>query len=1219
MREVMMNKLLLVISFLVISIGGSYAQMYNMGNTSVTTCSGIFQSTLGFASNGSGYANNENFTMTFCPGTGGALIAMDFSTCVLGSGDVLTVYNGSSTTAPILGVYDATNPASGMVGAQLVTNPGGCLTYTFVSDNAGVGNGWSATISCNVPCQLFEMTIDSLYPDTANGGYIDVCPDDSARIQVLGNYFNNGLNYNQSDLTTTFKWFVDSVLTDSGSTFFFPPDSAGAFFIQVYATDTLGCLANYNLNFWVRVATEPSYENSFPAMDTICFGDTNVLNFGASSTAWGARDTTVSAPTTFLPDGLASNPGVYNNVLTFSKFPTGSTVATVSDIKKFWVNMEHSFIGDLSIKMTCPNGSSSILKNFPGGLGTWLGEACDNNNGATPGIGYLYEWKPNANSMINMVGHVNAGCTGCPIVTNPCGGGTGTTLPTGSYNSFQTLSNMVGCPLNGTWTLTIVDQWVGDNGFLFSWGVDFDSTLYPSNGTYYDPGIDSVWIDSTTVASAGNVTITSITNNTMSVVPLFDSSTYCYTVNVLDGFGCAHDTTICFFVRDICAPQCYNPSNPSWIVNQVSCQGNSDGSIIALPNPAEMPAPWTYVWTDASGVVLQTTVSSLTSDSLGGLIDGMYHVQIIDGNGCVSNWMNYVSTSPPMTIVVGMLGATSCKDTVCDGSGQGMVFGGSAPYSFLWSSGEVSSFADSLCVGLNNLVITDGKGCMDSVAFTTLEPDLIVANATGSILICVGNSTVLSSSATGGTAPYNYTWSNGDSVHSTTVSPTVDQSYTVVISDTNNCPSDSATVTVYVRPPLSVTFDRPDTLCPGDTVNLLVYPHGGDSIYSFNWEQGLGNTAGVKALVTTSQYYTVTLSDVCGSNVAIDSVRMQVGGYAPLKISTTPDDTICMGDQFYMFASGFGGDGKFHYSWDNGLPDQQTHIVVPTVATAYSVTVVDECLTPAGIATITVEVGNFDNFEAWVDTIENCDPGAFEFGFDTLNLLFTYSINFGSGMESVDPFQEIKRTFTEDGCHDISVKLVNQYGCESEKTYPCIFKVLPRPIAQFDFYSHNPDVINHYVDFWDESIGSETWTWYAHDTVLSTQEKFSAPFPEEGIHNVKLVVSNSHGCLDSTNTDLPVGNVTTYYYPTAFTPDGNGDNEVFRIFGEGVRADGYELLIYDRWGGLVFKSTSRDQGWNGKYMNVGDDLMNGIYMYQYTLKLHDGRQFGDVGNVTLLR
>jgi gliding motility-associated-like protein len=630
--------------------------------------------------------------------------------------------------------------------------------------------------------------------------------------------------------------------------------------------------------------------------------------------------------------------------------------------------------------------------------------------------------------------------------------------------------------------------------------------------------------------------------------------------------------------------------------------------------------PWTFIWKDISGVTLQTTLNSILPDTIIGLSQGTYTLEIIDGNGCSSTWTKPLGTVNSMQVNVVAVSMTSCAVNTCDATASAVVFNGTSPYSYLWSSGDTVSMATTLCSGLNYLFVTDANGCVDTSAFTVNTPNPISVSAYGDTTICISNTTNIGSIALGGTPPYSYNWNSGLATTSNVnVSPATTQTYLVVVTDSKNCPSDSDSVVITVRPPLALSFPNPDTVCPGETSTLIAVPSGGDGFYNFVWEQGLGTSAGVQVQVSTSQFYSVTLTDGCGTTPAVDSVWLQVGGFPPLKVDVTPDDTICIGDPFYLFAQGIGGDKKYTYEWDNGLGFGQTHAVKPTQFNVYTVTVTDQCLTPAGVGSVTVSVGNFENFNPLVDTNQNCDPGTFVFGFDTLNSKFRYEMNFGDGYRIVDPFSPIERTFTEDGCRDISVKLITDYGCVTEKNYPCFVTVLPRPVADFDFESHQPDITEFAVDFWDKSKGATEWTWYADQTFLSDTNKFTHLFPNDGTYNIRLIVSNEYQCTDSLDTDLTVRFVTNYYIPTAFTPNGDQINDEFTIVGEGVQLADFEMQIFDRWGGEVFTTTSRNVGWNGKFQNSGDELQTGTYAYVITFRIQNGRKITEFGTVNLLK
>jgi subtilisin-like proprotein convertase family protein len=135
----------------------------------------------------------------------------------------------------------------------------------------------------------------------------------------------------------------------------------------------------------------------------------------------------------------------------------GDSTAIVSDASdiSFFVNMEHSYMGDLTITYTCPNGQSLQVVE-QGGYGTNLGVP-DQVDGLGPGLGWQYYWSPNATN-------------GTWAENGQIGGGS---LPPGVYESAQPFSLLEGCPVDGVWQIEICDLWAADDGYLFAWGIDF--------------------------------------------------------------------------------------------------------------------------------------------------------------------------------------------------------------------------------------------------------------------------------------------------------------------------------------------------------------------------------------------------------------------------------------------------------------------------------------------------------------------------------------------------------------------------------------------------------------------------------------------------------------------------------------------------------------------------------------------------------------------------
>ena len=131
------------------------AESITMQNGSVTTCSGIFYDSGG---PNSSYGNNLNYTMTFYPGTEGAMVSVNFTQFNTESGyDYLYIYNGTSTSAPQIGQYDGTTSP----GTVMATNEAGALTFKFTSDSGVNAAGWVATVSCFYADQPVNITVSA--------------------------------------------------------------------------------------------------------------------------------------------------------------------------------------------------------------------------------------------------------------------------------------------------------------------------------------------------------------------------------------------------------------------------------------------------------------------------------------------------------------------------------------------------------------------------------------------------------------------------------------------------------------------------------------------------------------------------------------------------------------------------------------------------------------------------------------------------------------------------------------------------------------------------------------------------------------------------------------------------------------------------------------------------------------------------------------------------
>jgi gliding motility-associated-like protein len=530
---------------------------YLMNNNSpVNDCNGSFYDSGGPTGD---YANNQNFTKTFCSdGTDGTHISLSFSGIGLGAGDLLCFYDGSNTSAPLLACSDDYPPGQPFLVQATAANPGGCLTVTFVSDGNSVGSGWAAAIRCVKSCQTVLSEIISTTPALlpADTGWIDVCPGERIFFKGRGIYPQDGLSYPQSDLTTTFEWnFGDGSIgygPNSSHRFTEP----GGYYVQLLLQDVEGCRSTNLVNLRVRVAGRPSFDITQAIDQAICAGDT--IQLGAS-VASDSNSILVVAPSpgTFaieasrsdslpLPDGT----GVpYETSIFFTEFSPGQTVTGPTDIESICIDIEHSWMRDMRIRLTCPNGDTIGLHNFGGQNGgqVFLGEPNDPddpNDPSTistpwgdvqPGEGYQYCWTMSANNG-TWLEYANIDL-----------GGSGT-LPSGDYQPYDPFSDLIGCPLNGEWKITVTDLWPIDNGFLFNWSIKLREDLYPSIETFTPQLIDWGWNNHPSIFYETQDSIAAAPQN---------AGTANYTFQVTDEFGCAWDQAINIPVLPKSHPDCH--------------------------------------------------------------------------------------------------------------------------------------------------------------------------------------------------------------------------------------------------------------------------------------------------------------------------------------------------------------------------------------------------------------------------------------------------------------------------------------------------------------------------------------------------------------------------------------------------------------------------------------------------------------------------------------
>ena len=193
----------------------------------------------------------------------------------------------------------------------------------------------------------------------------------------------------------------------------------------------------------------------------------------------------------------------------------------------------------------------------------------------------------------------------------------------------------------------------------------------------------------------------------------------------------------------------------------------------------------------------------------------------------------------------------------------------------------------------------------------------------------------------------------------------------------------------------------------------------------------------------------------------------------------------------------------------------------------------------------------------------------------------------------------------------------SDYGCTASKTKDDVVWVFPAPKARFNFDRASIDIFEDDIAFENLSEHSIAWQWSFGDGGSSQDFAPVYLFDQSGTYEVELVAFNEYQCTDTVKHLVEVDPKTTIYIPSAFSPNGDGDNDVWDISGITQGGD-FKVRVFDRWGHLMFESSDFDFQWDGK-ISDGKLAPAGVYVYDIGLELPDGDVATANGQFTLLR
>ena len=243
---------------------------------------------------------------------------------------------------------------------------------------------------------------------------------------------------------------------------------------------------------------------------------------------------------------------------------------------------------------------------------------------------------------------------------------------------------------------------------------------------------------------------------------------------------------------------------------------------------------------------------------------------------------------------------------------------------------------------------------------------------------------------------------------------------------------------------------------------------------------------------------------------------------------------------------------------------------------------------------------------ASVDADQPCSPALV--GFRQNIDLFTddYDIfwDFGNGDTSgeIDPDYR----YETPGTYDIYLSATSPFGCFVDTSFVVPLRVRPSPVSDFLIDPPTADIREPTVRYYDESTEAVSWQWFFDSVGTSREVDPEFTFPDTGLYRTTLIVSHLSGCLDTSSQLLRVEPFASYFLPNAFTPNGDGDNEVFVGVSYSRLISDFEMRIFNRWGEIVFETRDIDEGWDGRNRRNGGDAPPGVYLYVVDYTDHTG-------------
>jgi len=577
-----------------------------------------------------------------------------------------------------------------------------------------------------------------------------------------------------------------------------------------------------------------------------------------------------------------------------------------------------------------------------------------------------------------------------------------------------------------------------------------------------------------------------------------------------------------------------------------------------------------------------------------------YYLLSINDHGCKAV-DSILVIADSTTIAIKDTSLTTCYG-ICDGK-VNFISEGFLPFTYHWNNGYDSSQASSLCAGNYTVEMTDALGCRDTIDFTILQPDSVIIDLVNQTKTGCGDSaatgtaTVLASG--GGGTPYTYQWSNGDT--SATADSLYARKYIVTVTDGRGC-SMQKPVFIKDTSQLHITVSVYPIACYGNTTGKISIDtvEKGKEPYACTWSTG-DTTFMIDSL--SAGDYSLTLID---ANQCYRFVDTSIQQQPPIHFEILKHPILCYGEKALVkIRNIIGGTPPYVYYWSDNTDDtdfayypEGSHMVVVADAHNCYDTIEFSLIQPQKL-TLNSDVVNqlcssSCNGHIYLSVLGGTKP-------------YKYEWNTGE----IAPYKEA----VCEGTYSVTVTDANR--CQEERFFDVYNEQYIPPI--------DIEVANNHI-FKGQSVvlnaipsSYETYSWMPHNTLHLYHTAAPVATPDKDTITYNLSIIDSNGCRNQDTVTIYLDDFSCgdpyIYVPNAFTPNGDGKNDILYVYGGVI--DYFYFAIFDRWGELVFETTNINQGWDGTYN--GKLLDPAVFVYHLEATCINKQKYVKNGNITLIR